>query len=761
VWRVRIGGRNFSTGIIERIRGVVQGEPGITRSALSRRVCEWLDWRSPSGKPKEVSSRKALLELNRRGLIELPAAQTRPGRLASESDTALEAVASVRGELKALGKVELVAVDSGARALSGLWRRLMERYHPLGAGPLCGAQQRYLIRSETAGWLGALAFSAAAWQLQARDEWIGWCPKARVQNLPKVLANSRFLILPTVEVPNLASHVLGLAARQVVQDWPARYGVTPVLLESFVDECCYQGTCYRAANWHRLGVTAGRGRQDAKNRCAVGRKAIYVLPLHGSWREALCTLPEAGFGLPQGPVPGDWAAQEFARVEFPDGRLRTRLCAVASDFYAQPLAPIPQACHGNPAKTRAAYRLFANPQVDLESVLKPHVEASAERIGQHPVVLAVQDTTSLNYSTHPATLGLGPINTRKDTAQGLILHDTLAFTPEGTPLGVLDAQCWARDPQQAGKSAQRKALPIEQKESAKWLRSFQRVAAIQVLCPNTRLVSVGDREADIYELFAQYTPEGPDLLIRADRGRQRQVAQSQPLWEWMPAQPLAGRLALHIPGKGGRAARTAALEIRHARVELQPPKAHRGAPIALWAVYALESHPPAHTEAVEWLLLTTVQVRDFEQACERLAWYAVRWCIEVYHRTLKSGCRIEDRRLGSAQSLQACLGVDMVVAWRVYHLAKLGRETPKVPCTVFFREEEWKALCIYHERSPEPPKEPPTLNVAMRMVAKLGGFLERKADGPPGTTTLWRGLQRLADITNTFVIMRSAMPAGP
>lgn len=758
---MRICGQSFGTGILERIRSVVQGEPGITRSVLSRRLCDWLDWRSPSGKPKELSSRKALLELDRRGLIALPAPQASPGRLVRASAAPVEAVARFRGELKALGKVELVAVDSGVRALSGLWRRLMDNDHPLGAGPLCGAQQRYLVRGETAGWLGALAFSAAAWHLQARDEWIGWCAKARAHNLPKVVANSRLLLLPTVQVPNLASHVLGLAAQQLVRDWLTRHGVVPVLLESFVDESRYRGTCYRAANWRRLGETAGRGRQDRGNRHAVGRKAIYVLPLSPAWRRELCRLPEPTFRLPQGPAPGAWVEQEFARVEWPDGRLRARLCEVAADFYAQPLAPIPQACHGNPARTRAAYRLFANPQVDLESVLKPPIEATAERIGQHPVVLAVQDTTRLNDSAHPAAEGLGPIDTRKDAAQGLILHDTLAYTPEGTPLGVLDAQCWARDPQQAGKRAQRKELPIEQKESAKWLRRFQRVAASQALCPKTRLVSVGDREADSYELFAQYTPQGPDLLIRADRGRQRQVVGSQPLWEWMPAQPVAGRLGLHLPGTGGRQARTAELEIRHARVELQPPKAHRGAPIALWAVYARESHPPPHTEAVEWLLLTTVAVEDFAQACQRLAGYALRWGIEVYHRTLKSGCRLEDRRLGHAESLQACLGVARVVAWRVYPLAKLGRETPEVPCTVFFREEEWQALCRYHQRRLEPPKQPPTLNAARRMVAKLGGFLGRKADGPPGTTTLWRGLQRLADITDTFVIMRTALPAGP
>jgi len=209
--------------------------------------------------------------------------------------------------------------------------------------------------------------------------------------------------------------------------------------------------------------------------------------------------------------------------------------------------------------------------VDLDTVLASHIEATAQRMQAHPVVLAVQDTTRLNYDTHPATAGLGPVNAHADGAQGLKLHDTVAFTPEGVPLGVIDAECWAR-------------------------------------------------EADIYELFAQaqQTPGGPDLLIRANRSRARRVETEEALprlWEYVLAQPPAGTLGLHIPGKGGRKARTAELVVRHSQVTLPPPRGKHGPGLRLWAVQALEPALPPETEAVEWLLLTTVAVADFAQAC--------------------------------------------------------------------------------------------------------------------------------------------------
>jgi hypothetical protein len=403
--------------------------------------------------------------------------------------------------------------------------------------------------------------------------------------------------------------------------------------------------------------------------------------------------------------------------------------------------------------------------LNIDVILTAHTEATIERIKEHRVVLAPQDTTTLNYTTHPMTEGLGPINNVNDKSIGLILHDTLAFTQNGTPLGVLDAQCWARDPESKGKPNQRKKLPIEQKESIKWLRSYQKVAEIQRLCPETMLVSVGDRESDIYELFmeAGKDPNGPKLLVRLGKNRGRKVGQ-EPLWEFMARQKVSGALDIHIPRRGSRKARDTRVDIRFSEVELTPPKdkIKNWPTIRAWAVYVLEQQlDEAVASPVEWLLLTTVEVRNFQDAKKRVEWYSGRWGIEVYHRTLKSGCRIKDRQLGTADRLETCLGVDMVVAWRVYHLTMLGRETPEVSCTVFFRDIEWKALCCYVNKDPIPPEEPPTLIAAIYMIGGIGGHLGRKADGPPGTQTLWRGLQRLDTVSEMYAIFTKQQSPHP
>ena len=404
----------------------------------------------------------------------------------------------------------------------------------------------------------------------------------------------------------------------------------------------------------------------------------------------------------------------------------------------------------------------------MDVVLTAHTEATLERIKEHRVVLVPQDTTTLDYSTHPMTEGLGPTNNQDDDAIGLLLHDTLAFTEEGTPLGILDAQCWARDPQEKGKRYRRKELPIEQKESMKWLRSFRKAAQVQKLCPETMLVVMGDRESDIYELFLETSkePDGPKLLVRAEKTRNRKVDQEF-LWDVMAKQKVAGSLKIHIPRRGSRKGRDARIDVRFAKVALTPPKHCGSAPaITVWAVYVTEKAKKNIDEPIEWMLLTTVEVKSFEEAQRRVEWYSGRWGIEVYHRTLKSGCRIEDRQLETADRLETCLGVDMVVAWRIYYLTMLGRETPEMPCTVFFKEIEWKALCCYVNKTPVPPEKPPSISEAVFMVAGLGGHLGRKGDGFPGTQTLWRGLLKACIATEVYAAITQQhyshpMQSGP
>jgi hypothetical protein len=761
---VRICGQEFSDEVCARIRATIDAEPTISRRALSLRVCEWLNWKRPNGKPKEMSCRVALLKLHRGGQLALPAPGGRPWTAVQgkRAPLSLPAVESLRCRLEALGAISLVLVESKNRPLSRLWNDLMATYHYLGAGPLCGAQVRYLIESSVYGWLGGVAFSAAAWRVAPRDRWIGWSEAARQTNLGQVLCNSRLLLVP--RVAHLASHVLSLGARRVRQDWVARYGVRPVLLETYVERDRFPGTCYRAANWWHVGATQGRGRMDRARAQSAPIKEVYLYPLQRNARQLLCgepppTLIRCRAGEAAGAQ--DWAEEEWGEVELGDRRLNQRVRRIAKAFYARPQASIPQACQTR-AEAKATYRFLGHPETSMEKVLAPHYEATLGRISREAVVLAVQDTTSLNYTAHPATQHLGPIGYRLDRGIGLLLHSTLTFNREGTPLGLLDVQGWARDAGDFGKKRRRHRVPIEQKESYKWLRSFRQVADAQKRCPQSTLVSVGDREADIYELFelALSEPPGPKLLIRAEQDRLLAEGQGH-LWETVAHQAVGGIQELQVPRQKHRPARVARLEVRFAPVTLTPPQRKQGRQaLTLWAVWARETEEPAEGERIEWMLLTTCPVTTFAEAIEKLAWYTIRWGIEVFHRTLKSGCKVEERQLGQADRIETCLAIDMVVAWRIFHLAKLGRETPEVPCTVFFAEAEWKALVAYVTQNPNPPDHPPTLREAMRMVASLGGFLGRKGDGEPGTKSLWLGLQRLDDLSAMWKLL-TPTPAVP
>lgn len=747
-----ISGQWFGSEVVEHIASTVKSEPTISRRGLSRRVCEWLDWRAPNGKLRELSCRKALVQLARRGQVDLPGYEPVPGftRPVVRQEKP-PVVAEVECSLAELGEIEVVPVSSRYSKASGIWNGMLDAYHYLGGGPLCGAQIRYLVCSSQYGWLGGLSFSAATRRLKDRDQWIGWSERARRANLEQLVCNSRFLIVPSVHVPNLASHVLSLCAVRIRADWEQRYGYKPVLLETFVDGERFAGTCYQAANWQRVGQTAGRSDGYSNGKVSTGKKEIYLYPLARDWQSTLCKEPEDPLVLRSSiQPPADWVEEEFCGARIVDDRLRQRLYTLAQDFFARPGELIPQACSGSVAKSKAAYRFFRNKGVDMKALLKGHIEATAQRVRTHKVVLAVQDTTTLNYTAHRSTEGLGPINTKNDNGVGLILHDTLSFSLEGTPLGLLDVQCWSRDPEEAGKKEKRKQLPIEQKESFKWLQSYQAVAEVQALCPETMLVSVGDREADIHELFlqAQQTEGGPKLLVRSERSRNRKVLDDEQtfLWEKMSAEPVVGQLGIQIPRSGSRAARTAKLELRTSAVTLKCPQGKRLDPVGAWAVYAREvDHGPEVKSPLEWMLLTTVETSGFEQAVERLRWYTLRWGIEVYHRVIKSGCRIQDRQLCEADRIETCLAIDLVVAWRIFWLVKQGRETPNVPCDIFFEQDEWKTLCAVVRQEP-PPDTPPMLRDAVRMTAKLGGFLGRKSDGEPGTITLWRGLQRLGNM---------------
>jgi len=659
-------------------------------------------------------------------------------------------------ELGEMGKISLLQVQNYNDCLNKPWREMIEKYHYIGDGKVYGRQLRYILQSENYGYIGAMSYSSPAWKIRARDEWIGWESEKQEKNLDKVIGNSRFLILPNIRVLNLASHILSIAHKKIVADWEKKYTIKPVLIETFVEAERYTGNCYKAANYIYIGNTQGRGRQDEECKYGEPVKKIYMYALSENFRSKLEGI------IREKKQPEDWAEEEFGAADFGDIRLTNRLIKMGRDFYKKPTANIPEACESR-AKSKAVYRFLDNEEVNKESILESHYKALKQRIAKEKLILAAQDTTELNYSSHQSAEELGPINSI-ETSKGLLLHDTLLLNGEGTPLGILDAQIWARDKEEHGKSKDktRELLPIEEKESNKWLESYLALKKLQEEYKKIKFVSICDREGDIYELFqtATASPTNPRLLVRAAHNR-RLTDETGFLWDYMKKLPEAGNIEVIIPRQKNKKKRQVTLTVRHSKVKISVPQIKRkedNKDIEIYAIYVCESGTANENEKIEWMLLTNEPIENFEKAAEVIKWYAARWNIEIYHKILKSGCKIENRQLAKGSRLEKIIAIDMIIAWRIFYLTKLGRETPNIPCDFFFEEYEWKALVAYVTKNSNPPLQQPTLGEAMRMVAQIGGFLGRKCDGNPGVITLWRGLEKLNALVEMWLILKNDSP---
>ena len=728
---------------------------GISRSELARRLCDRKGLKDALGRPRVVAARIDLCRHAKHGRLQLPPSPHPPPRPRRRRPAPMAPAGrgDTRKVLLDVGPLSLHRVRGPRDPWHEVWNRSMREQHYLGAGPLCGAQLRYVV---TAGEevVAAVSFSASALKLAVRDKFIGWSKEARRRWRPLVIAQSRFCM--TVRARDLASKVQSMVLGQVADDWQEAYGLRPVLVESYVPEQRFSGTCYRASNWWDMGQTIGRGRQDRGRLMQAGIKRVFIYPLDRKhWRQKLCADPVTRLD------PGlDWAEAEWGSAKLWDKRSRRRLVRLGRARFERMSANLPQTC-GSRAATKAAYRLLSHPKASLEAFLSGHREATLSRAVGESVLLAIQDTTSLNYTSHQATEGLGPIASNgAEATLGLEVHSLLLANTAGTPLGLLDIQAWARDPEEYGKSRERRERAIEEKESQKWLRGYDVADKAARRLDGPKVVVVGDREADMFDLFARAVSGRAQVLVRARHPRRVLTKDDKiggPLWDLVRRQPVAGSMEVLVPRKGMYRGRVAKLELRYREARIRGRRGGDGpGSVRIWAVAACESAETAEGEPIEWLLLTTLPVESVEAAEEKVRWYARRWLIEVYHKALKSGCRMERKQLATAQSLEAALAIDAVVAWRVMALMLMSRELPDIPCTVFFEDNEWKALCCFVNRTPKPPKKPPTLREFVRMVGGLGGYLGRKGDGEPGTQTLWRGIERMTDIRDTYVIFFSS-----
>jgi len=755
-----------------------------SRTRLAASLCREFGLRDARGRPRVFSCLKALRDLEGKGHFRLPPRQLdivlhwRARRLSGPVPDP-KGVPEEAGDVRGL---RLILVQPEADAEMRTWNELLAREHPQGDRRLVGRQLRYLVGSEH-GWLGAIGFSASALRLEGRDRWIGWTPEQRRRHQDRVVNLSRFLIRPSVRCRNLASRLLGLCLRRVEEDFHTRYGYRPWLLESFVDGERHEGTCFQAANWQRIGQTKGRGRNDPARRSPESVKEVYVYPLVVDFRHRMGVPPERGsylrpLALEHGLGASEWAKQEFGTVELGDTRLRDRLIQIAEDRWKRPEASYLEAAGGDRGATKGYYYFIDSPRDTLhpEAMLRTHRERTVERILMHETVLVVQDTTDLNFSTRQHTEGLGRIGTNQTGAEslGLKLHSSLALTTEGLPLGVLRSICTA--PEKKGKEGKQSiGRPIEQKKSFRWLEGYRDCVQVAKKAPKTHFLVVMDREADIFELFlaAEPTRKRVGVLVRAKHDRNLEDSQRK-LFEELKTSRHVAQIGVVIPRQRwkkakrgqpeqqGIPARKALLTVRFQRLtvasmrsDLRSEKA-----ITLWGVYAREETPPSGAKRIEWLLLTTEEVRTPEDAARIVDFYTRRWRIEEWHHVLKSGCKIQEHQNETAERLKRVIAIDAVLAWRIQLMTLLGREVPELPCTVFFDEWEVRVLeALEREKGKRGKKPPFNLGDAILLVAQQGGYLARGSDPPPGPKCLWKGILHLYDLTAGYRL--AAIRASP
>jgi hypothetical protein len=463
-----------------------------------------------------------------------------------------------------------------------------------------------------------------------------------------------------------------------------------------------------------------------------------------------------------------WGREEMAGAALWDQRCVRSVAAICEARLNRPRVSFSKAC--GDALRQAGHRICAHRKTTVEGLLRGHFCQTARRCEElyaqapeHPILL-VTDTTSLNYASHPATEGLGPIN-QTLSSKGLLAHSVLALPFEGLPAGLAHVAIWARDPERLGQSRERHARrrrATATREGQKWIDALWGAEA--TLPSGVPGLLIADREADFYELFAAPRRPGLELLVRAHQPRRvtgPDLPTAAPLLGAIQAVASWGTVEIEVPRQRGKPARTAVLEVRSTAVHLPRPTdgadSESGSPesIGMWAVYASEIDPPPGAEPLRWLLLTSMPVRSFQEARLMLRYYTRRWVIEELHLVLKSGFGAERLQCDDAHTLKNCLALLYVVSWKVLHLRDIARCVPETSAAEVVEADELAVLEANEGRALLTARD------VVRAIAHLGGFPRNPSAGEPGVRSLWDGLQRLEGAVAGWRLAHSSQTYEP
>jgi hypothetical protein len=451
-----------------------------------------------------------------------------------------------------------------------------------------------------------------------------------------------------------------------------------------------------------------------------------------------------------------WVEDEMELIDLGDHRLNQRSFSILEGLGLAPGRTIPQAFQAW-SEIKATYNFFNNGLVSEEKILAPHLVKTIGRIKEYPVVLLTSDTTDINYTTKSIMKNKERLDNKQN---GIWLHATVAITPERLNLGLIQANFWHREKEVAKKdSASKKArskAPIEEKESYRWLKSYQKACDIAKEAPGTQIINISDCECDIIEFFELAESKNNEefkanFIIRSQYDRLIETNNTEAdevvnkLWGKLKKADSLGELEFTISTRGNRKARKVKQDLKAVKVTLTPSEKKKS--ITVNAIMAIEKQAPEGEDPVIWIFITDLPIKTFKDVCKIIEYYLCRWQIELFFKVLKSGCKIEERQLQTVGRIKNLMAIFFVISWRVMFTMMLGRLCGEMSCIDLFDEAEWKSVYKILNKKKALLRKPPTLGEFIVMIAKLGGYVEQKDGEPPGVKTMWKGMARMVDFS--------------
>lgn len=430
--------------------------------------------------------------------------------------------------------------------------------------------------------------------------------------------------------------------------------------------------------------------------------------------------------------------EELVHLKLGDPRRVKRFEKILTRLVANPSSSINDQAY-EWADIKGCYRFFSSENVTESAIAEAIVQATRQRCLQNETVLCIQDTTNIAFDS--SSEGLGYLDHGR--GKGLMSHNILATDAKGCPLGLLDQHIWARDEKEMGKAKDRQQRPIEDKESYRWIQGI--TACESLLADCKRIVTIADREADIYELLSMKRAANSELLIRATADRKTLLGNS--MWKEVEQEKVMAEFDLEVGNAARGETKKARMSIRAGQVLMSPPAKKSTLPaMQIYGILVREENAAERSKPLEWRLICTMPVTDAKTAIQMVTWYSYRWRIERFHYVLKSGCKLEYLQLRSIEGLRKAVLMYSLSAFKLMQILYEARTNPDQPSTNYLSQEECNTVYYYHHKVKLVQKQPLTLKQAVWMIAKMAGYIGRNNDGPPGIKNLWEGLKKLNTI---------------